>query len=235
MLRMMFGEPPRIPEGQLADAIDQMWSFAELMQRHIQSDGDPEHKLRKYEIWTRGLIGSIDEMEQSCYAANRFAERLTGAPVHEMTEEEQLDYHRYVFFDKNGFIRMFALLDKLGTLLNNVLGLETERMKAQFSYFTVLRNMRLNKKHPALGAALDEIKERYKDPMNRLRKRRNVEIHYMNSELQDDLIQSYNQGKETHRLENIRLQTDDLRLGLELVLEALQLSYRYCCEQWGCE
>ncbi|WP_127533700.1 Cthe_2314 family HEPN domain-containing protein [Paenibacillus kobensis] len=233
MLRMLFGEPPRMPDGKLAEAIQEMWQFVEIVNQRIRDDSGPERKLRTYEIWTRGIIGSIDEMEQSCYAAEKFAERIHHTAVGAMSYEEQLDYHRYVYYDKNGFIRMFALLDKLGTLLNDVLSLDTERMKPHFSYFTVLRNMRLNRKHPALGNLLDEVKERYKEPMNRLRSRRNVEIHHMNSELQDDLTQMDQQHREDPLLENIAGQVDDLRLGLALVLEALTLSYRYCCERWS--
>ncbi|GMK42499.1 hypothetical protein PCCS19_55590 [Paenibacillus sp. CCS19] len=233
MLRTMFGEPPLVPKGRLADAINEMWNFTRLMHEHIRRGAPSEGKLRKYDIGTRGLIGSLDEMEQSCYAAAQFAARITSASVGHMSSEEQLDYHRYVYFDKNGFIRMFSLLDKLGTLLNDVLELETERMKPHFSYFTVLRNMRLNRKHPALGQALDELKERYKSPMNRLRRRRNVEIHLMNSELQDDLQQSLQRHGEEPVLENIATQTEDMQLGLELVIESLVLSYQYCYRHWN--
>jgi len=233
MLRILFDEQPRVPEGKLAEAIDQMWRFVEIVNLRVRAGDGSERKLRTYEIWTRGLIGSIDEMEQSCYAAEKFALRIHHTAVGAMSSDEQLDYHRYVYYDKNGFIRMFALLDKLGTLLNDVLSLETERMKPHFSYFTVLRNMRLNRKHPALSVVLDEIKERYKEPMNRLRTRRNVEIHHMNSELQDDLAQMHRQHREEPLLENIGSQVEDLRLGLALVLEALTLSYRYCCQRWS--
>ncbi|MBD3917461.1 hypothetical protein H8B09_01740 [Paenibacillus sp. PR3] len=233
MLRAMFGEPPLVPTGRLADAINEMWNFSRLMNERIQTGTPSEGKLRKYHIGTRGLIGSLDELEQSCYAAAQFASRISSTAVGQMSAEEQLDYHRYVYFDKNGFIRMFSLLDKLGTLLNDVLELETERMKPHFSYFTVLRNMRLNRKHPALGQALDELKERYKSPMNRLRRRRNVEIHLMNSELQDDLQQSLQRHGEEPVLENVAMQADDMRQGLELVIESLVLSYQYCYRHWN--
>lgn len=232
MLRTMFGEPPLVPEGRLAVAIHEMWNFSRLMNGRIRAGTQSEGMLRKYDISTRSLIGALDEMEQSCYAAVRFASRITNTTVGHMSAEEQLDYHRYVYFDKNGFIRMFSLLDKLATLLNDVLELETERMKPHFSYFTVLRNMRLNRKHPALGQALDELKERYKSPMNRLRRRRNVEIHLMNSELQDDLQQTLQRHGEEPVLENIATQTEDMRQGLELVIESLVLSYQYCYRHW---
>ena len=45
-----------------------------------------------------------------------------------------MNYRRYVYFDKNAFIRLFALLDKLGTLLNDTLELNTEG-KASFLLF----------------------------------------------------------------------------------------------------
>jgi hypothetical protein len=232
MLRTLFGEPPLVPEGKLAAAFTEMWNFSRLMNERIHAGSPVEGKLRKFDIWTRGLIGSLDEMEQSCYAADRFAARVNSAAVGQMSPEEQLDYHRYVYFDKNSFIRMFALLDKLGTLLNDVLELETERMKPHFSYFTVLRNMRHNRKHPALGQALDELKERYKNPMNRLRRRRNVEIHLMNSELQDDLQQSLHRHGGEPMLENIATQKADMHSGLELIIDVLILSFQYCCRHW---
>jgi hypothetical protein len=233
MLRAMFGEPPLVPKGRLADAFNEMWNFSRLMNERIQAGTPSASKLRKYHIGTRGLIGSLDELEQSCYAAEQLASRITSAAVSQMSAEEQIDYHRYVYFDKNGFIRMFSLLDKLGTLLNDVLELETERMKPHFSYFTVLRNMRLNRKHPALGLALDTLKERYKSPMNRLRRRRNVEIHLMNSELQDDLQQSLQRHGEEPVLENVATQVEDMRQGLELIIEALVLSFQYCHRHWN--
>ena len=227
MLRFMFGETEREPAGGLEETYKLIEQFANAASARIKdgtSDGD---KLRKLEVWAMGLRASLVELEQSHYAASLFKDRITSGSVHSMKPDERLDYDRYVYFDKNAFIRVFSLLDKLGTLLNDMLGMRTERIKPHFSYFTVLRNMRERNAHPELTWKLNEVKERAKDPTNRLRKRRNTEIHYMNSEMHDDLIQSQRMYGEEIKLENIGLQADDLAACLHMVIESLRLTFRY--------
>ncbi|WP_317890685.1 Cthe_2314 family HEPN domain-containing protein [Paenibacillus arenilitoris] len=199
------------------------------MNKKIKEGGDSDHKLRKFEIWTLGLQASLDELEQSHYAALRFQHKISSSSVSQMTEEERIAYNRYIYFDKNAFIRVFSLLDKLGTLLNELLDMRTEKIKPHFSYFTVLRNMREKKAHPELTWKLNEVKEKYKEPMTRLRKRRNTEIHYMNSEMQDDLIQSHRMYGEEVQLENIAAQSEDLTQSFHLAMESLLLTFRYAC------
>ncbi|WP_253944971.1 Cthe_2314 family HEPN domain-containing protein [Paenibacillus sp. NEAU-GSW1] len=227
----MFDEPERKAEGQLADAIRLMNQFAAMLQSRVEAGQDTDHKLRTYEIWTKGLLASLNELEQSCYAANRYRERVQAVSVSQMSEEELLDYRRYVYFDKNAFIRVFSLMDKLSILLNDMLEMKTERIKPHFSYFTVLRNMREKNAHPGLTWKLNDVKEKNKEAMNRLRKRRNVEVHYMNSEMQDDLVQSHKDYGEEVRLENIASQASDLGQGLELVVDSLSLTFQYACEK----
>jgi len=231
MLRMLFGERPRKPEGKLLETMQEMERFAAMLHKHIGQGRDTDHKLRKAEIWTLGLQASLDELEQSQYAANRFAAKVKSDTIEAMSAEETLDYHRYLYFDKNAFIRIFALLDKLGTLLNDFLSLETERVKARFSYFTVLRTMRQRNVHPELTNLLGAVKDKYAEPMARLRKRRNTEIHYMNSEMQDDLKRNHQSYGEQHPLENLQEQTDDLAKGIEMVLETLRIVFEYACRQ----
>ena len=48
-----------------------------------------------------------------------------------------------------------------------------------------------------------------------MRKRRNVEIHNMNSELQDDLMQMHLHWGSAVKLEDIRSQMGDANAGLE--------------------
>lgn len=227
MLRFMFGETEREPGGGLAETYSLMDQFAGLMSSRIKQGAENGAKLRKYEVWTRGLRASLVELEQSHYAASVFKERIISESVETMTPEERLNYDRYVYFDKNAFIRIFSLLDKLGTLLNDLLDMKTERIKPHFSYFTVLRNMRERNAHPELTWKLNEVKERAKDPTNRLRKRRNTEIHYMNSEMHDDLIQMQRMYGEEIKLENIGQQADDLAACLHMVIESLRLTFRY--------
>ncbi|NIK78460.1 hypothetical protein FHS15_003598 [Paenibacillus castaneae] len=232
MLRFLFDEPMREAQGTLADTFRLMEQFISILSHKNAADadsGDKENKLHKYEIWTLGLSSSLDELEQSHYAALKFQHQITSTSLSQMTEEERINYNRYIYFDKNAFIRVFSLLDKLGTLLNELLDMETEQIKAHFSYFTVLRNMREKRAHPELTWKLNDVKEKYKESMNRLRKRRNTEIHYMNSEMQDDLIQSNRMYGAVVPLENIAEQSADLTQGLYLAMESLLLTFQYAC------
>lgn len=229
MLRFLFDEPQREAKGTLAETFRFMDQFVSMLTKQIAASGNSGYKLRKYEIWTLGLRSSLDELEQSHYAATKFHRLITATSVQQMTDQERINYNRYIYFDKNAFIRVFSLLDKLGTLLNELLEMRTERIKAHFSYFTVLRNMREKKAHPEITWKLNDVKEKYKESMTRLRKRRNTEIHYMNSEMQDDLIQSQRMYGEEVRLENIAQQTSDLTEGLYLAMESLLLTFQYAC------
>jgi hypothetical protein len=229
MLHFMFGEAERTPDSALAETYALMDQFADKLAKRIRSGQDPDKKLRKYEVWTLGLRSSLMELEQSHYAASRFKEKIVSKSVDEMSAEEKLNYERYVYFDKNGFIRVFSLLDKLGTLLNELLDMRTEKIKPHFSYFTVLRNMRERNVHPKLAWSLNDVKEHYKESSNRLRKRRNTEIHYMNSEMQDDLIQSQRMYGEEIKLENLELQAEDLTRCLQMSIESLRLTFQYAC------
>ncbi|REE92892.1 hypothetical protein A8990_103199 [Paenibacillus taihuensis] len=231
MLRVLFGEPPRKTEGKLLEAMQAMERYAELLNKQIEQGRDQDHKLRKYEIYTLGLIASLDELEESHYAASHYAALIKSATIEAMSPEERLNYKRYVYFDKNTFIRLFSLLDKLGTLMNEYLGLKTERVKPHFSYFTVLRNMLHRNLYPELNLPLQEMKEQNKPSMNRLRKRRNTEIHYMNSEMQDDLQQSHQAYSEQHQLENIALQVEDMKQMMDLVLDTLKLTFHHAYRQ----
>lgn len=231
MLRVLFGEPPRKTEGKLLEAMQAMERYAELLNKQIEQGHDRDHKLRKYEIYTLGLIASLDELEESQYAASKLAALIKSRTIEAMSPEELLNYKRYVYFDKNAFIRLFSLLDKLGTLMNEYLGLQTERVKPHYSYFTVLRNMLHRNLHPELNLPLQELKEQGKPAMNRLRKRRNTEIHFMNSEMQDDLQQSHQDYSEQHQLENIAQQVDDMKQMMDLVLDTLKLTFHHAYRQ----
>lgn len=235
MLRMMFGEPPRRADGPLAETMREMDRYIEILQKAIARGEDRDRKLRKYEIWTQGLKRSLDELEQSHYAACRFGSKVTSEFEDDMSPEEHLDYCRHVYFDKNGFIRLFSILDKLGTFLNDCLGLETERLKPHFSYFTVLRRMRQEGLHPKLLMPLDELKKRYRQPVDRLRERRNIEIHNMNAELRDDLVHSVRAYGEDVRLENIRQHMEDLTEGLTFAIESLRIAFQYVARSANAE
>lgn len=221
MLRMIFGEEPRKDEGLLKDAMNAMDKYLVYVRQEIAKDGDPNHRYRQLEIWTVGLKTSLDELEQSLYVADRFADRVTKAYQAEMSENELDDYYRHVYFYKNGFIRVFSILDKVGNVVDDALFLETEKIKQRFSFFTVLRNMQHKKVAQGLFNRLAVIKEEYRLPLQHLRKRRNTEIHHMNTEMQDDLWQRHRSLKEKLKLENIDEHMEDLRQGFVAVCRIL--------------
>ena len=232
MLRILLGEEPRRNEGMLEDAIETMAKTIQLLKREIDKNQDPTHDFRKLEIWTRGLIVSLDELEQSWFAACHFRKSVKAGFVDDMSVQEKGEYDRYVYFYKNGFIRVFSILDKLGTILNELYDLHTFKVKPHFSYFTVLRQFKYLKVHGKLSEQLEDIKNEYKEPLSTLRKRRNAEVHYMNSEMQDDLWQRHQGLNDKIELEDLDKHLEDLRLGLEMVCRTIAASYHYTHDLW---
>ncbi|WP_223067690.1 Cthe_2314 family HEPN domain-containing protein [Paenibacillus caui] len=232
MLRTLLGEPPRANEGLIADATRAMARTVYLLEQEIERSQDPSHDCRKLEIWTRGLISSLDELEQCTFAAGFFREKVKKDFVEDMNPQEKGDYARYVFFYKDGFVRLFSLLDKLGILLDEFYGLNTAKVKPHFSYFTVLRQFPYLKVHPDLGERLDSLKEEYKEPISILRKRRNTEIHFMNSEMQDDLWQRHQALYGKIELEDLDQHMQELRLGYEMACNSLIAVFDYMGKHW---
>lgn len=232
MLRILLGEPPRQNEGLLADTIDAMFRTIMLLQKEMERRQDSLHDLRKLEIWIRGLISSLDELEQGKYAANFFRRKVVHDYLEDMTAEERSDYARYLYFYKDGFIRVFSILDKLGTVLNELFELNTSKVKMHFSFFTVLRQFRYLKVHPDLADRLFSIKEKHKEAMGVLRRRRNTEIHYMNAEMQDDLWQRHQTLNDKVELEDLDQYLRDLEHGYEMVCETLFTVFVYTNERW---
>lgn len=232
MLRSLLGEPPRENEGLLGETIDAMVETTKLLQKETELHQDPTHDFRKLEIWTLGLISSLDELEQCLHAASFFRKKVIRDYVEDMDPAERSDYARYVFFYKDGFIRVFATLDKLGTVLNDLYDLKTSKVKAHFSYFTVLRQFRYMKVHTELGDQLVAIKEKYKEALGVLRRRRNTEIHYMNSEMKDDLWQRHQTLRGKIELEDLDQHLRDLEQGYLMVCETLKAVFVYTNQQW---
>lgn len=232
MLRSLLGEPPRQNEGILAEAMDSMAQMSAVLRKEIKARGDSAQEFRKMEIWIEGLISSLDELEQSWHAAAHFRQSVQSEYADELSPKEQEEYARYVYFYKNGFIRVFSLLDKLGTVLNELYDLNTSKVKEHFSYFTVLRQFRAVKAHSRLADKLFAIKDSYRDAMQILRRRRNAEIHYMNSEMQDDMWQRAHDPEEKVKLEDLDRHLDELKQGLEMVCKTLAETFRYSLNEW---
>lgn len=232
MLRTLLGEPPRVNSGVLAEAMESMAKAASMLRKEMAAHEDHDHEYRKLEIWTRGLISSLDELEQSWFAAAFFRKSVVAGYMDDMSSTEQGEYARYVYFYKDGFIRVFSLLDKLGTVLNNLYNLNTGKVKVHFSYFTVLRQFQLLQAHHPLADELERIRNSYREPVENLRKRRNAEIHYMNAEMTDDLWQRHQGLHDKIRLEDLDSHLEDLKQSLEMVCQSLAAAYRYGNEQW---
>jgi hypothetical protein len=227
---MLFEEQPREWAGLSLETVQSIEKFALLTSNIAQRFPDRASRLHKYGIWAEGLLRSMDELEQSCYAAKHYVGQISHTHLDELSFNERLSYNRHVYYDKNAYIRVFALLDKLGTLLNELLDLHTERIKARFSYFTVLRKLQENRLHVELIKPLNELKERHKEALNRLRNRRNLEIHQMNAELKDDLTQTLAHYGERRTLENLKSNMSDLDESWEMVQRSLDHSIRFAYE-----
>lgn len=228
----MFQQEEQPPTGEYAEVDKLLKRFSQKMASRSGGNGfeQPEDKWTKYEIWTEGLRASLQELYASHYAADQFKKSVTALSLIEMDEKQKLDYARYVYFDKNGFIRVFSLMDKLGTFLNAFLDIKTEKIKAHFSYFTVIRTMRERQIHLKLTKPLTDLKEQTKEATHRLRKRRNTEIHYMNSEMHDDLVQRTRMYGQELRLENLDQQMQDLSVGLNMAIQSIKLTFEYAEE-----
>lgn len=231
MLRSLLGQPPKSDFGVMQGAMTAMNQVHTLIEQRIEKGHDPNHRWRKYEVWTKGLEASLIELEESVFAAAFFAAKVKHLYVADMTEAEELEYHRHVYFFKNGFIRVFSVLDKLGTLMNDLFELRTDKVKGHFSYFTVLRQFDYLQAHTSLCHALRAIKETYNLQMRNLRKMRNIEIHYMNMEMQDDLWQREQALNGRIKLEDLGQKQADLEAGLAMVCETLEASFRYMAEK----
>jgi hypothetical protein len=232
LLRTMLGEAPKNWDGLLGETAEAIGTFIRLARERSSSQPEKAARFRTYAVWAEGLRRSLDELEESLFAARYFAARVRHDRWTELSEEEKRDYDRHVYFDKNAYIRLFSLLDKLGTLMNDMLELKTERIKQRFSYFTVLRRLRESGRHAELSGHLTSLKESCREAMNRLRMRRNMEIHYMNAELQDDLnagSQTIAGSGEAWRLENLSANLADSQEGWDMVLGTLEHVFRFAC------
>jgi hypothetical protein len=230
LLRALFGEQPKEETKLSLDTVHAMNHFIKMISELTEKYPERSALYLKYEVWAQGLLRSRDELEQSCYAAKSYAKQIIHTHVDELTASEWLSYDRHVYYDKNAYIRLFAVLDKLGTLLNEILELRTQRFKSRFSYFTVLRNMRENRLHVELNTPLNKLKDKYQPALNRLRIRRNLEIHQMSAEMKDDLHQSLTNNGSRRTLENLVLNMADLDQGWEMVQGSLTHSFKYASQ-----
>ncbi|MCS7460233.1 Cthe_2314 family HEPN domain-containing protein [Paenibacillus doosanensis] len=228
ILRTLFNEPRREDTGEIKAANEAIERYVRLL-RSLPA-GERNLQERRYLIWSGSFLRSLDELEQSHYAAKRCGSLVSSVYVDEMDQDELDHYHRHLYFYKNTIIRMFAILDKLGQFMNERFRLKTEEIKSRFSYFTVLRNMHENRLYIELEELLYSLKERYKEPVERLRKQRNLEIHTINADLLDDLLQAAeeHQGAELRiKAEDIKQHLADLEHGCDMTYQAVRQAFSY--------
>jgi len=230
MLRHLFGEPARQDSGLMLKTNQVLEHY--LHDLHVlESKGKSEpNKLRRWEIWVHSFITALDELEQGVYSSLKYSELVNKTNAEEMNDSEQQEYHRYLYYYKNSFIRVFAILDKLGFFLNERMQLQTEKVKPRFSYFTVLRQMHDRHIQVDLEQQLYNLKLKYSDPLNKLRDFRNVEIHSINYEAADDLFHSATVGAFSwNKIENLTYNNQILQECFEMVCETLIAIYTAPC------
>ena len=199
--------------------------------RSKYANGNVDDKWIRLDLWANGLITALDELEESTYCSQLFAVNISYTYEEDMPEEDKSNYYRHIYFYKNAFIRVFSILDKMGFFMDTLFELETAKVKNRFSYFTVLRQMHKTSTHPYLEQQLYALKERYREPLDRLRRKRNMEIHAMNAELIDDVWRKRHRFADRHEIEPLADNNRDLMQGLEMVCHSLQIIFTYCTSQ----
>lgn len=187
----------------------------------------PREKLPRFEIWCQGIVDALNELEQSQYCARQFAQYVKQPFIASMSVEELDHYRRFVYFYKNGLIRLFSVLDKLGYFMNELFGLGTERIKPKFSYFTVLRNMRQHNKYSWLEQQLTQLKNEHRKTLDLLRNQRNMEIHFINVEMMDELLDENRRGGNRIKAENAEANMKDLEQGCHVAFQAAAIIFTY--------
>ncbi|NEW08470.1 hypothetical protein GK047_20955 [Paenibacillus sp. SYP-B3998] len=228
MLRFLFNEPKRTDSGHLLEAGHAVRAYIASLEAtgrsHPASEYKKQHRLA---IWSKGFLDALDELEQSKYCCERYAQHINKAFLEEMNPAEIEAYHRFVYFYKNAFIRLFSILDKLGTFMNDLFEMKTETVKSRFSYFTVLRRMHEHHIHSSLELQLYNLKMDYKSALDRLRNQRNMEIHYINAEMLDDLMQKEPVPGERIHVENVKMNVADLQQGFDMACRTLTVAFSY--------
>jgi hypothetical protein len=222
MLRAIFNQPQRTNQGRLAEAFELMHAFADGRARPVPGATAASGRAFRLVLWTRSMIITLDELEQSLYCANMYAQQIQHRTFQEMTAAEYDNYRRHLYYYRNAVLRLFSSLDKLGSFLDDLYTLHTERVKHRFSYFTVLRRMREIKQAPELLRRLQTIKDMYDTPMHDLRQMRNHEVHGMNSEMLDDegRIRCYSTDC-LDTIEDLQQNLQTLDLGFDMVCKSI--------------
>ena len=230
MLRSLFDQHSRDDDRQLAAVFTLIDQFGRVLRERFPCGGGVDGKWIRLDIWATGLGAALNELEQSVFCSKEYRAGITAAFEEEMDQAQEDQYYRYVYFYKNAFIRVFSILDKTGHFVDLLFDANTAQVKSKFSYFTVLRQLYTTKNEPELEQALYKLKEQYKDPLNRLRKKRNLEIHAMNAELIDDVWRQRACFADSRAVEPLDEQLEDLQAGYTMVCQSLQRIFVYAIQ-----
>lgn len=233
MLSPILGKPNEHETALLQSSIRAIETYRVELKRMIERNTPECGRYTRFDLWCRGFVSALVELEWSVRGAGKFGGPVKHTYEEAMDETESSSYHTHLYFHKNAFIRMFSILDKLGYFLNDLYRLETERVKSKFSYFTVLRQMHNNKIEIELEKRLYELKQQFKEPMDRLRKKRNMEIHHINAEMLDDLTRTDLCRADRTYIEDLSSSLSDLRNGYEMVCCTIQTAFDYIGKHHG--
>ena len=229
MLRQIFDKPKRIDSGHLLSVNQTIEQFCSSLRKHFQKRNKVPPKFVFLELRAKAFISDLNELEQSKFCCEQYQLRIGKPFEEEMNALERDDYDRFNYYYKNAFIRVFSILDKLGYFLNDFLMLDTGKIKSKFSYYTVLRRMFEIHAHPKLQKRLYDLKINYDEPMQHLRKKRNLEIHSMSVELLNDISSAVpNQFVDQNKIEPLEQNVADLQIGFEMVCRSLYEVFTYC-------
>lgn len=203
------------------------------LRKHFQHRSGIPSKYIRLDLWARGLFAALMELEQSIHYCKLCRQSVHQLVEEEMSSDELNDYYLHIYFYKNAFIRIFSILDKLGYFLDQLYELRTAQVKPRFSYFTVLRQFRSTGKNADLEQLLYDLKTKYREPLDQLRKKRNLEIHSINVEIVDEISMDSRAFIDRTHVESLDNNLADLTLGFEMVCLSLKTVFSHSRKQIG--
>lgn len=217
---------PGAEQASMPKELTQAFEAIDLYRRRVgplSADDSPDCGFyTQCDIQARSCRLALEELAASVEAAEFHRAGIINKVAETMSPGEWESYRLHVYFYKNAFVRLFSILDKLGYFVNWLFALRTERVKHRFSYYTVLRQMRHVNAVPVLERKLTAIKEAYGPPMSRLRKKRNVEVHLINSELEDDMSAAGTCRGNRSYIEDLDAACVDLKAGRSMAAETIE-------------
>lgn len=219
MLRQLFHFERDDQNGLFLQSMHDIDIFRKMLKETIENQH--ENIVYQLDLMAEGLSVALYELEQSLYVAGELADDINRKYADRMDEDERQDYQLHVYFYKNALVRVFSTLDKLGHFINKAYRLETEKVKRNFSYFTVLRNMYQKRRYPSIQSKLYRWKKSFEKPMQILRHQRNLETHVMNIDLKDDMELLEKSLPARIHIEDVESNMNCLNTGFEMVCRSI--------------